>query len=245
MSQSKKSTSVSAKNKDVSRQVHEAQKKIGYTFNNISLLKNALTHGSVTNVKNSTEQSYQRLEFLGDRILGVSIATLLFKSFPNAKEGELSKRYTSLVNNNMCSEVARELKLQNTIITGIKGIKLSSNQGSAILADVCEAIIAAIYLDSNFETAFKFVKKHWQKRISPKSSTPRDPKTALQEFTLKRQKSLPKYDVISRTGEDHRPTFKVKVQITGFKSSTGVGQSIQRAEQNAAKKFLKRENIES
>ena len=227
------------------RQVKEAQEKIDYQFNNLTLLERALTHGSATNPNFSTKQNYQRLEFLGDRVLGLSIATILLQNFPDADEGELGRRYSSLVNNNVCADVARELKLESAVITGTTKIKYGSKQGTSILADICEAIIAAIYLDSNFDQAFAFVKIHWQKRLATNIDTLLDSKTTLQEFSLKLQKTLPIYEVTSQSGEDHRPIFEVKVQVAGFKSATGSGTSKQSAEQNAAKNFLERESLET
>ena len=243
MSQSEHSAGIPPESKKLMHQIYEAQEKIGYLFNDLTLLERALTHGSATNPNFSVKQNYQRLEFLGDRVLGLSIATLLLQAFPDADEGELGRRYSSLVNNNICAEVARELKLERTVITGATKIKFGSKQGTSILADVCEAIIASIYLDADFQTAFEFVQKHWQKRIATNVDNLRDPKTTLQEFSLKKQKKLPIYEVTKQTGEDHQPTFEVTVNVTGFKSSTGTGSSKQSAEQDAAKKFLERENF--
>ena len=210
------------------------EKKIGIIFKNKNLLIKSLTHKSF----NSTDNN-EKLEFLGDRVLGLIISKKLLEIFPNDKEGILDKKLASLVNKNQCYQVSKGLSLENYLITGSIKSKKSKIEDK-IISDACEALIGAIYLDQGFNSAEKFILKFWKNYISVDMTNPIDSKTKLQEYSLKKFKVLPKYKLFSNTGPHHKPIFKIGVTIQNSKSYYATGSSKKEAEQKAAKLFLKK-----
>jgi ribonuclease-3 len=211
---------------------NQFEKKIGYNFNNINLLIQSLTHKSFDPIKNN-----EKLEFLGDRVLGLIISKNLLKTFPNDNEGDLDKKLASLVNRKQCVKIANKLNLSEFIL-----IRNSKNKKqeieNKILSDSIESIIGAIYLDQGFEKVEKFILDHWTEDIIKRTITERDAKTKLQEFSLKINKSLPIYKLIENKGPRHKPIIKVSVKIKNSKVVVAIGNSKKEAEQNAAKKLL-------
>lgn len=211
---------------------NQFEKKIGYNFNNINLLIQSLTHKSFDPIKNN-----EKLEFLGDRVLGLIISKNLLKTFPNDNEGDLDKKLASLVNRKQCVKIANKLNLSEFIL-----IRNSKNKKqeieNKILSDSIESIIGAIYLDQGFEKVEKFILDHWKEEIIKRTITERDAKTKLQEFSLKVNKSLPIYKLIENKGPRHKPIIKVSVKIKNSKVVVAIGNSKKEAEQNAAKKLL-------
>ena len=212
---------------------HILEKKININFKNKDLLIRSLTHKSFDKEKNN-----EKIEFLGDRVLGLVIAKKLLEIYPNEKEGILDKKFASLVNKKTCLEVARNINLQNYILTFSSKRKKDSIVDK-VLADSCEALIGSIYLDRGFNITEKIILDLWSDHIKKSKVTQIDAKTKLQEFSLKRFKKLPIYKLISNTGPRHKPLFKVSVKLVDTKSYLGEGKSKKDAEQNAAILCLK------
>ena len=202
-----------------------------YHFQNISLLRQALTHSSYSP---SVEDNYERLEFVGDRVLGVAIASLLYRIFPKEPEGSMSQRHTALVCKETVASVARRIGLDKYIICVGNDIRDNEN----VLCDVCEAVIGAIYMDSHCECAVDFVNEHWCELIDKNVAPPKDCKTLLQEVAHAKGKSFPVYKTEGRTGSEHEPTFKMSVSIQGIETQFGEGRNKKLAEQEAACKML-------
>ena len=213
------------------------EKDIKFKFKNKSLIISALTHKSANHKVNN-----EKLEFLGDRVIGLALSKKLFDLYPNETEGILDKRFASLVNRRTCCDVALSMNLQNHIITGNIKKKITKND-EKILSDSCEAIIGAIYIDSDFEIVKNYILKIWTKHIDKSTVTILDPKTKLQEYSLKKYKKLPHYRVVNSTGPKHNPTYKIIVTIIGSKEFVGIGNSKQLAQLDAAGKLLKGINI--
>ena len=207
------------------------QKKINIKFKDLNYLKKSITHKSFNSTNN-----YEKLEFLGDRILGFVISKKLIELYPYEKEGVLDKKLASLVNKNKCLEVAKIIGLEKFILVGNKNRKTKVE--NKIIADSIEALIAAIYYDKGFETSEKFILTMWKNFISLSDLTIVDSKTKLQEYSLKKYKSLPLYKLISSSGPRHKPKFTISVRLNDTKSFDGSGDSKKKAEQNAAKKLL-------
>ena len=207
------------------------QKTIGINFKNEKLLIKSFTHKSFNPVDNN-----EKLEFLGDRVLGLVISQNLLEFFPNDKEGDLDKKLASLVNKNQCVKIAKDIKLQDYIL--IKNSKNNSTVENKILSDCLESIIGCIYLDQGLDVAEKFIIKNWNKYLNKSLITERDAKTKLQEYSLKLHKSLPIYKLIENKGPRHKPLIKVSVKIKNSKNITATGFSKKEAEQKAAKKLL-------
>jgi len=207
------------------------QKKINIKFKDLNYLKKSVTHKSF----NATD-NYEKLEFLGDRILGFVISKKLIELYPHEKEGRLDKKLASLVNKNKCLEVAKIIGLEKFILVGNKNKKTKVE--SKIIADSIEALIAAIYYDKGFEASEKFILTLWENFINLSDLTVVDSKTKLQEYSLKKFKSLPIYKLISSSGPKHKPKFTMSVRLRDTKLFEGSGDSKKKAEQNAAKKLL-------
>jgi len=204
---------------------------------NKSLLDEALTHKSFDQKINN-----EKLEFLGDRVIGLVLSKKLFDLYPNENEGVLDKRFAKLVNKKTCSNVAWSIGLQNYIkISDVK--KKINEKDEKILSDACEALIGAVFIDKGFDFVKKFILKLWKKDLDRSNITILDSKTKLQEYSLKNYKKLPTYRFISSSGPRHNPVFKIAVSISGSKQFTGYGKSKQQAEQNGAYKLLKGINI--
>ncbi|MCY6381457.1 ribonuclease III [Hoeflea prorocentri] len=208
---------------------------IGHTFSDTARLERALTHSSV---HRSGQGNYERLEFLGDRVLGLVIAELLFSLFPSAKEGDLSVRLNQLVSAETCAAVADELELYQFIRTGSDIKSLKGKRMQNVRADVMESLIAAIFLDAGLEAARAFILKNWERRARASEQARRDAKTELQEWAHSQTGEAPAYSIIERTGPDHDPLFKVRVDVEGEGSAVGSGRSRRNAEQHAATKLL-------
>jgi len=219
------------------KNIIKADKFLKTKFKNKSLLMSALTHKSA-NQKNNNE----KLEFLGDRVLGLVLSKKLFDLYPNENEGVLDKKFASLVKKKTCCDVAWSLGLQNFIIIGKQKKKITI-EDEKILSDCCEAVIGAIYIDRGFDFVTNFILKIWKRNIDKSDITILDPKTKLQEYSLKNFKKLPFYQLVSSSGPRHNPIYKISVSIIGTKQFLGVGNSKQEAEQNSAKKLLKAEKI--
>ena len=204
------------------------EKKIEITFKNKDLLIQSLTHKSFDKKKNN-----EKIEFLGDRVLGLVIAKKLLEIYPNEKEGILDKKFASLVNKKTCLEIAQNLELEKFVLTfNVK--KKNSIIEDKVLADSCEALIGSIYLEKGFLVVEKFILNQWSKHIKDSVITKVDAKTMLQEFSLKKFKKLPIYKLISNTGPKHKPIFKVGVKLFNTKFYISKGKSKKEAEQNAA-----------
>ena len=214
--------------------VSALEKKIGINFKNKNILIRSLTHKSFNSKDNN-----EKLEFLGDRVLGLIISKKLLEIFPNDREGVLDKKLASLVNRKKCSEISKNFNLENYLITG--NVKSKKNIiEDRIISDACESLIGAIYLDQGINIAEKFILKFWKNYITLDMTNQIDSKTKLQEYSLKKFKVLPKYRLFSNTGPHHKPIFKIGVRIQNSKTYYATGNSKKDAEQNAAKLFLKK-----
>ena len=211
--------------------------KLNYTFHDDVLLKKALTHPSLP--QKSKLENYERCEFLGDRVLGLVIASYLYHQYPHNKEGDLSKRFTNLVRKEALAKVAQNLSLGDFIYMSDSELAADGNKNESVLADSCEALIGAIYLDGGFESAYRFVLEQWSPLLEEQSlEISVDAKTQLQEFLQKHRKPLPQYSVIAITGPDHAPYFKVSLAIKDVGPVYGEGSSRRQAEQQAAAEML-------
>lgn len=184
---------------------------------------------------------YERLEFLGDRVLGICIAEMLFEAFPKAREGELAVRLNTLVSGTTCAQIADEIGLHHFIKAGADVKQLTSKRMKSVRADVVESLIASIYLDEGLDAAKRFVEKFWRDRLHQADAANRDSKTALQEWAHSKNFETPIYKIAERTGPDHDPTFIVSVTVGGTKGAKGTGRSKRVAEQQAAETILLRE----
>ena len=209
------------------------EKKINIKFKNTNLLIQSLTHKSHNSLKNN-----EKIEFLGDRVLGLVIAKKLLEIYPNEKEGILDKKFASLVNKRTCLEIAKNINLEKYILTfnpNNKKIKIEDK----IISDCCEALIGALYLDKGLNSTEKIILDLWKNHIKKSVVTQIDAKTKLQELALKNFKKLPIYKLISNTGPRHKPLFKVGVKLPNTKYFVALGKSKKDAEQNAAIECLK------
>ena len=213
--------------------IHKLEKTINVKFKNLDLLKQSLTHKSFDTNKNN-----EKIEFLGDRVLGLIVSKKLLEIYPDEKEGILDKKFASLVNKSTCLEIAKNINLDKFILTfnpKNKKIKIEDK----IVSDSCEALIGAIFLDRGLSVAEKVVLELWKNHIKNSIITQIDAKTKLQEFSLKKFKKLPSYKLISNTGPRHKPMFKVGVKLPDSKYFISSGKSKKDAEQNAAIECLK------
>jgi ribonuclease III len=218
--------------------------RIGYRFSDGTLLDCALTHISALKGARNRAGSYQRLEFLGDHVLGLVVSDMLYRSYPKADEGELSRRLADLVRKETCAEIARAIELGPAIRVGSSEANAGARTRLAILADVCEAVIGAVYLDGGYKAAVELVERLWQQRMQATVQPLRDPKTVLQEWAQARGLPTPAYREIARSGPDHDPEFRVAVQLPAFAPAEGSGRSKRAAEQAAASAMLVREGVE-
>ena len=209
------------------------EKKIKVNFRNKELLVKSLTHKSF-----DKENNNEKVEFLGDRVLGLVIAKKLLEIYPNEKEGILDKKFASLVNKRTCLEISKKLQLQKYILT-LNSRNDKNTIEDKILADSCEALIGSIYLDKGYIVAEKTILSLWSDQIKQSVITQVDAKTKLQEFSLKKFKKLPIYKIVSNTGPRHKPLFKVGVKLMNTKFYFSDGKSKKDTEQNAATKCLK------
>jgi ribonuclease-3 len=221
------------------------EERIGYRFADAGLLDAALSHISALKGARNRAGSYQRLEFLGDHVLGLVISDMLFRAFPKADEGELSRRLADLVRKETCAEIARTIDLGTAIRLGSSEANAGGRTRPAILADVCEALIGAVYLDGGFPAAESLVGRLWEARMRTTAQPLRDPKTVLQEWAQARGLPTPAYREVARSGPDHDPEFRVAVQLPQLAPAEGSGRSKRSAEQAAAAAMMTREGVKS
>ncbi len=209
------------------------EKIIKYNFKKKLILEKALTHKSYNNNVNN-----EKLEFLGDRVLGLTISEKLLEKYPEDKEGVIDKKFSNLVNKKTCFLIAKKIDLKKFIYLGSSHKKLDRSSDK-IISDCLEAIVGAIYLDGGLKSAEKFICHFWEEYLLKSNITQIDSKTKLQEFSLKKFKILPKYIFSKKTGPQHSPLFKTEVQIPNSKKVIGIGSSKKNAQQDAANKLLK------
>ncbi len=207
---------------------------LGHSFQKPELLLEALTHPSARGRRGALRRGYERLEFLGDRVLGLIVAELLWRRFPDEAEGALTHRHASLVRREALTKVAKALGLSQHILLSAGEAASGARGNPSVLADVCEAVIAAIYLDGGLAAAQRFVERWWEPQLASLGAPPRDPKTALQEWAQARGRPLPAYRTVAAEGPAHRRTFTVEVTVDGLPPATASGSSKRAAEAAAA-----------
>jgi ribonuclease III len=221
----------------------EIEARIGHSFADPNLLITAFTHVSALKPQRKRADSYQRLEFLGDHVLGLIVSDMLYRAFPSADEGELSKRLAELVRKESCADVARSLGLADDIKLGAVGASAGARLRKSVLGDVCEAVIGAIYLDGGYAAAADFVTRNWTERMHKPRRPLRDPKTVLQEWAQGKGLPTPVYREVERTGPHHDPQFRVAVDLPGLAPAEGIGSSKRAAEKVAASVMIEREGV--
>ena len=224
------------------QKIQELEERIGHRFKTHERLVRALTHSSATKAAGDVSH-YERLEFLGDRVLGLCVAEMLFSRFPKALEGELSVRLNALVSGNTCADIADEIGLHDFIHAGSDVKHIAGKRMRSVRADVVESLIAAIYMDGGLQAAQQFVERFWNSRIDIAGAATSDSKTALQEWSHIAAAATPVYKVTQRSGPDHDPVFTVEVEIDGVGGTQGKGRSKRAAEQDAAQTILLREGV--
>ena len=205
---------------------------LGHRPRDAALFERALTHSS------RDEESYERLEFLGDRVLGLTVAAWLYELFPDEPEGKLSRRLNALVDRETCAEIARELGLGDRIRLGKQAREDGAFDSDNVLGDVVEALAGALYLEAGFEAASAFIRRVFGDRVSTRDKAPKHPKSALQEWAAAHDRKPPAYRLADRSGPHHAPRFVVEVEIRNVGSATGEGASKQEAETAAAARLL-------
>ncbi|PPD30718.1 MAG: ribonuclease III [Hyphomicrobium sp.] len=218
------------------------EQALGHRFKNPALIERALTHASVRGGKAHRDDN-ERLEFVGDRVLGLAIAEALSDAFPLATEGDLARRYNRLVRGETCAQVARELNLGASLILSESENESGGREKETILADAMEAVLGAIFLDAGFEKSRAVVRELWQSHFALFLHVEADAKSALQEWAQGRGLALPEYVEIARKGPDHAPRFTSEVRIVGKRPARGEGASKRQAEQAAATALLTREGV--
>jgi len=219
------------------------QVRLGYSFADVGLLERALSHSSAISPGKRIEQSYQRLEFLGDRVLGLVVADMLYARFPKSNEGELSRTLNTLVRKETCADIARKLDLGKELILGESEARTGGAEKDAILGDVTEAIIGAIFLDGGLEPASDFIRRYFTQFLADGQANRADAKTTLQEWAQARGLEPPAYLQVERRGPDHAPEFTIAVEVAGFERIDATGPSKKIAEHKAAEMFLIAQNV--
>jgi ribonuclease-3 len=232
------SPAVAKEPKRRNRATDEFEARIGYRFRDPALLEQALTHISALTGLRNRAGSYQRLEFLGDHVLGLVVSDMLFRAFPKADEGEMSRRLADLVRKEACADVARTIELGEAVRLGASEANAGGRSRTAILADVCEALIGAIFVDGGYPAASAFIERLWGVRMRRPARPLRDSKTALQEWAQARGLPTPAYREVERKGPDHDPEFRVMVELPDLSPAEGLGRSKRAAEQAAAAAML-------
>lgn len=220
--------------------ITDFQTRIGRRFVDLALLERALTHASHGDGR-SRSQSNERLEFLGDRVLGLLTAQTLHQRFESLDEGGLAHRLNSLVNKQACARAARRCNLGEALRLSPAEERLGGREKDSILADACEAVIGALFLDGGLQAAREFYDQFWAEELSGLTKRPKDAKSRLQEWAAGKHLPPPVYETLARKGPDHRPVFEVEVTINGLGSGRGEGSSKQIAQRAAAAALLKRE----
>jgi ribonuclease-3 len=216
----------------------QLQERLGYRFANGALLERALTHPSVSADRDHRGGDYERLEFLGDRVLGLVVAEMLFVKFPQEAEGLLARRQAKLVSRETLASVAEDLGLGRFMRVAMGEDEQQGRSNPGLLSDVCEAVIAALYLDGGLAAAKQFIDAAWTARIEEDREPPSDPKTELQEWAQARGLPLPRYSELDRRGPPHDPVFTIAAEVTGQPRQVGRGRSKRAAEQDAAAQLL-------
>jgi ribonuclease III len=224
------------------RKPTELEGRVGYRFKDRALLTKALTHASVRQASTKRRDN-ERLEFLGDRVLGLAIAALLSEAYPTASEGDLARLFNRLVRGGTCAEVAREIDLGAALVLSSSEAGSGGRDKETILADACEALLGAIFLEAGYDTARGVVLRLWSSRLEASLGDAADAKSALQEWAQGRGLDLPDYVEIAREGPHHAPRFTSEVRIKGQKPARGDGASKRAAEQAAAAALLAREGL--
>jgi len=217
--------------------IKKIEETVKINFQNKKLLLQSLIHKSFNEQYNN-----EKLEFLGDRVIGLVISKKLLELYPEENEGVIDKKFSNLVNKKTCTKIAKQLRLKQFIKTG-KSFKNIKSSDEKILSDCCEALIGAIYLDQGLPVSEKFIIQNWDVFIKKSNITEIDPKTRLQEHSLKKYKKLPIYKMFKQIGPRHNPIFKVQVQISNSKKYFGQGKSKKIAQKNAASKLIKSLNL--
>ena len=215
----------------------ELEARLGHSFADPALAERALTHVSAPNARGA---SYQRLEFLGDRVLGLVVSEMLYEAYPDAPEGDLSVRLARLVRREACAEVAESWDVGPHVEMGQGEARGGGRKKAAILGDVCESLIGAVFLDGGFDAARALVRRHWENRMRADAAPIQDAKTAVQEWAQARGLATPIYSEVERSGPAHLPRFVMQVELDGYEPERGEASSKRAAEQEAAKAFLDR-----
>ena len=216
----------------MNKKISSLEKRISINFKDINLLKKSLIHKSFDNINNN-----EKLEFLGDRVLGLVLSNVLLKTYPQENEGVIDKKFANLVNKKKCYEISKNLELEKFILVGDSHKKIQK-KNEKILSDTLEAIIGAIYLDQGINEAEKFIITNWKEHLLKSDITLIDAKTKLQEYSLKKFKLLPEYKISKQYGPKHQPTFRAEVRIKDSKKCFANGGSKKIAQQNAAKNLI-------
>lgn len=219
----------------LSKELRAFEERIGHKFKRPDLLMRAVTHASMSS---PTRQDNQRLEFLGDRVLGLVMSTALLEADKDATEGQLAPRFNALVRKETCAEVAREIDLGAVLKLGRSEMMSGGRRKQALLGDAMEAVIAAVYKDAGFESAQALILRLWGKRVSTVEEDARDPKTSLQEWAQARGQKPPSYTEVARSGPDHAPVFVIAVHLDDGRTAQAKAGSKRHAEQAAAKTLL-------
>ena len=223
------------------RATSELEARLGHVFADATLVERALTHLSAPETAQAGRvQSYQRLEFLGDRVLGLVVSEMLYEAFPDASEGELSVRFARLVRRETCAEVAEAWDVGPHVVMGAGEARGGGRKKAAILGDVCEALIGAVFLDGEFDAARALVRRFWDSLMRLDAVAVQDAKTAVQEWAQARALPTPRYTEVERSGPAHLPRFVMQVELEGFDPERGEATSKRAAEQAAARSFLDR-----
>ena len=221
----------------MNKKLQELESAIKYSFKDKTLLHQALTHKSFSNISNN-----EKLEFLGDRVLGLIISKKLLDKYPNEKEGTIDKKFANLVNKKTCANIAKKLNIKKYVYIGSSNKNLDRS-ADKIVSDTLEAVVGAIYLDGGIKASEGFILNFWESYLDKSIITLIDSKTKLQEYSLKKFKKLPKYTFFKKSGPQHKPLFKTEVEIPESKKIFGIGTSKKNAQQNAAEKLIKILNI--
>jgi ribonuclease III len=221
----------------------DLEARLGHAFRDRGLIERALTHMSAAPPEAKRTGSYQRLEFLGDRVLGMCVAELLFQTYPSAEEGELSRRLADLVRKETCADIALAWGLGPYLRLGDGEASSGARKNKAILADACESVVGAVFLDGGYRAALALIEAALGDRLRQPAKPLRDAKTALQEWAQGQGLPTPNYVEIGRSGPDHAPVFNVAAQVHGLPDGIGQGRSKRLAEQVAAETFLRREGL--
>jgi ribonuclease III len=213
--------------------------KVGYKFKDLGLLTQSLTHGSNT----SRKSDYERLEFLGDRVLGLVIADHLYANHKSEREGKLAARHSAMVRGEVCAEMGEAMGLADFIVMGATEKRSGIHKTTSVLGDVVEAVIGAIYIDGGLEAARGVILRFWSDVLKRRDTADKDAKTFVQEWALGKKLALPKYQLVDRSGPEHKPNFTVELTIETCALVQGQGPTKQAAEMDAAKSFIQREGL--